>query len=141
MKKLYFTFIPAILFLITACSKDFLKSYDKRITGGTWELYDVNNFGLGGRYKSPFVNGRFTFESSGQVTYTNVDGDVYTGDWDIRKEWFNKDEFHSLHITVQNPQTGEILSEHFDRMEFTSTNHFKAFIYTTGRTYTYKFKR
>ena len=141
MNKLYFTFIPALLLLSASCSKDFLKSYDKRITGGTWELYDVNNFGLGSRYNSPFVNGRFTFESSGQVTYTNTDGDVYVGDWDIRKERQYDDEIRTLHITVQNFQTREVLSEFFDNIQFTGTNRFKAFIYSSGRTYTYKFKR
>lgn len=141
MKKIYFTLIPVILLLIAACSKDFLKSYDKRITGGTWELYDVNNFGLGSRYNSPFVNGRFTFESSGQVTYTNVDGDVFTGDWDIRKDRQHEDQVRTLHITVQNFQTREVLSEFFDDIQFTGTNRFKAFIYASGRTYTYKFKR
>jgi hypothetical protein len=140
MKKIYPVFFP-LIFILASCSKDFLKSYDKRITGGTWELYDVNNFGLGSRYSSPFVNGWFTFESSGEVTYTNPEGEVYTGDWEIRKDWLSNEEFRSLHITVQNPQTGKILSEHFDRMEFTGTNRFKAFIYSVGRTYTYKFKR
>ena len=55
MKKIYLIFIPVFLLLIAACSKDFLKSYDKRITGGTWELYDVNNFGIGSRYNPAFI--------------------------------------------------------------------------------------
>jgi hypothetical protein len=137
MKKIYLTFIPILIFLIAACSKDFLKSYDKRIADGTWELYDVNNFGIGSHYTPVFNSGRFTFESTGQVTYTTNLGEVYTGSWDIRHEWKGK----ALFITVTNFQTQKVLSEHFDNMEFTSTNRFRTHIYSGGRTYTFKFRR
>jgi hypothetical protein len=141
MKKIYFTFILITLLLVAACSKDFLKSYDKRITGGTWELYDVNNFGLGSRYTPAFTSGRFVFEQSGQVTYTNNDGEVYEGSWDIRHEYQQDEQVQSLFITVINFQTQDVLSEYFDDLQFTGTNRFKAFIYSGGRTYTCKFKR
>ena len=137
MKKIYLAFIPILIFLITACSKDFLKSYDKRITGGTWELYDVNNFGIGSRYTPVFNSGRFTFESTGEVTYTTNLGEEYIGCWDIRHGWRGKE----LSIAVTNFQTQKVLSEHFDLMEFTGTNRFKTHIYSGGRTYTFKFKR
>ena len=141
MKKIYITLIPITLFLVAACSKDFLKSYDKRITGGTWELYDVNNFGIGSRYTPRFTSGHFVFERSGQVTYTNDAGDVYEGSWDIRHDYQQDNQVQSLFITVINFQTQDVLSEYFDDIQFTGTNRFKAFIYSGGRTYTCKFKR
>ena len=141
MKKIYLAFIPLLVFLIAACSKDFLRSYDKRITGGTWELYDVNNFGIGSRYHPVFDSGRFTFESSGQVTYTTNLGEVFTGSWDIRKDWSGDDRTQSLFITVTNFQTQQVLSEYFDDIQFTGTNRFKGLINSGGRTYTFKFKR
>lgn len=141
MKKLYLSFLPIIILLISACSKDFLRSYDNRITGGTWELYDVNNFGIGSRYRPVFNSGRFTFESSGQVTYTTNSGEIYRGSWDIRKEWVQDDKVQSLFITVTNFQTQHVLSEYFDDIQFTGTNRFKGFVYSGGRTYTFKFKR
>jgi hypothetical protein len=141
MKNIYLAFIPITVLLIAACSKDFLRSYDKRITGGSWELYDVNNFGLGSRYSPVFNGGRFTFGSSGQATYTSSQGEVYEGNWDIRHEYQGDDRIRSLFITVINFQSREVLSEYFDNIQFTGTNRFKAFVYTGGRTYTFKFKR
>jgi hypothetical protein len=140
MKKIYTTFFP-ILLLLSGCSKDFLKSYDRRITGGTWELYDVNNIGLGGRYNYPFSGGKFTFESSGDVTYVNDQGEAYSGSWDIRQNWQGDNQQQTLVISVLNFQTQDIISEYFDDMQFTGTNKFKAFVNYGGRTYTFKFKR
>jgi hypothetical protein len=141
MKKLYLTLIPILLLFIAGCSKDFLKSYDKRITGGTWELYDVNSFGLGSRYSPAFTSGRFNFESSGQLTYTSDQGQEYEGSWDIRRDWQQDDQVQSLFITVINFQTQEVLSEYFDDLQFTGTDRFRAQIISGGRTYTFKFKR
>ena len=141
MKKLYFTIIPVAFLLLSGCSKDFLKSYDRRITGGTWELYDINNFGIGSRYNARFTNGKFTFESSGDVTYVNNQGETFTGSWDIRDYWQGDSRMQTLYISVINYQTQQMISEYFDDMQFTGTNRFKAFVNTGGRTYTFKFKR
>jgi hypothetical protein len=141
MKKLYFTFIPVALLIVAGCSKDFLKTYDRRITGGTWELYDVNNFGVGSRYNARYTGGKFTFESSGDVTYVNGQGEVFTGSWDIRNVWQDDNKRQTLYVSVLNFQTREMISEYFDDMQFTGTNRFKAFVYTGGRTYTFKFRR
>jgi hypothetical protein len=141
MKKIYLAFIPITLLLLAACSKSFLSSYDNRISDGTWELYDVNNSGIGSRYHPVFNSGRFTFESSGAATYTTNLGQEYTGRWDIRKDWQGNDRVQSLHVTVTNFQTQEVLSEYFDKIEFTGTNRFRAYIYSGSRTYTFKFKR
>jgi hypothetical protein len=139
MKKIYLAFLS--LLILAGCSKDFLKSYDRRITGGTWELYDVNNFGIGSRYDARFSNGKFTFEPWGDVTYINDQGEVYTGSWDIRQSWQGDNRLQTLYISVINYQTQQMISEYFDDMQFTGTNRFKAFVNTGGRTYTFKFKR
>ena len=140
MKKFYITLFPIIL-IIASCSKDFLKSYDRRITGGTWELYDINNFGIGSRYDARFTNGKFTFESSGDVIYVNNQGETFTGSWDIRDYWQGENRMQTLYISVINYQTQQMISEYFDDMQFTGTNRFKAFVNTGGRTYTFKFRR
>lgn len=142
MKKRYFLLIPITLLFLSGCSKDFLKSYERRIAGGTWELYDVNSFGIGGGDRPNFTSGRFTFESSGGVTYVNNQGEVYEGSWDIRRDWQQDDtQVKSLIITVVNFQTQDVISEYFDNMQFTGTNRFKAWTYNGGRTYTCKFRR
>lgn len=143
MKKIYLLFWPFVFFMLAACSKDIFKSYDKRITGGTWELYDVNNFGLGGRYSPAFVNGHFEFMESGRLQYTNPQGQVYEGSWDIRRDRISGDngDIRGLFITVINFQTQEVLSEYFDEIRFTGTNRFRAQINSGSRTYTFKFKR
>ena len=141
MKKIYFTFIPLTFFLLAGCSKDFLKRYEKRLPGGTWELYDVNNFGIGSGYSPGFTSGRFVFESNGDLTYTSNNGDVYFGSWDIRRNYQGDEQQQSLFITVVDSQTQHVISEYFNDMQFTGTNRFKAFIYSGSRTYTCKFKR
>ena len=141
MKKIYTTLIPLTLLLFAGCSKDFLKRYEKRLPGGTWELYDVNNFGIGGGYSPAFTSGRFEFGSDGQLTYTSNNGDVYYGSWDIRRDYQGDEQHQSLFITVVDYQTQNVISEYFDDMLFTGTDRFKAYIYSSSRTYTCKFKR
>ena len=141
MKKLYLSFIPLTFLLFAGCSKDFLKSYEKRLTGGTWELYDVNSFGFGSGYRPAFNSGRFVFESNRDLTYTNNNGEVYEGSWDIRHDYQNDQQYQSLFITVIDFQTQDVISEYFDDMQFTGSNRFKATIDGGSRTYTCKFKR
>jgi hypothetical protein len=144
MKKIYLLFLPIFFILISACSKDAFKSYDKRIVGGTWELYDVNTFGFGSRYNPAFVNGYFTFMESGRLQYQTPQGEVYQGSWDIRSDRRSGDdtEVHSLFVTVVNFQTQDVLSEYFDEMWFTGTDRLKTQVSNSGsRTYIFKFKR
>jgi hypothetical protein len=141
MKKIYFLLLPALFILAAGCSKDFLKSYDERVEGGTWELYDVNSFGIGGGYSLPFTNGRFRFFDNGDLEYTDNQGTVYEGSWNIRKEYINDQTLQQLIITAVNFQTQDVISETFDDMWFTGTNKFKAYVYAGSKTYTFKFKR
>jgi hypothetical protein len=141
MKKLYISLIPLSLFLFNGCSKDFLKSYEKRLTGGTWELFDVNSFGIGSGYRPAFTSGRFVFESDGDLTYTDNNGEVYVGSWEIRHDYQNDQQYQSLFITVIDFQTQDVISEYFDDMQFTGTDRFNAMINGNSRMYTCKFKR
>jgi len=61
VKNIYTLSILLSLVLFSACSKDVLKKYDKRIIG-TWRITDVNRVGLGGNTDNlPFTDGNFTF--------------------------------------------------------------------------------
>jgi hypothetical protein len=141
MKKLYFLLLPALFILAAGCSKDFLKPYDDRIEGGTWELYDVKSFGVGGGYSLPFTTGRFKFFGNGELEYTDGQGNLYEGSWNIRKENYSDETLRRLIITAVDFNSQHVLSETFDDMQFTSTDRFKAFVYAGARTYTFKFRR
>jgi hypothetical protein len=141
MKKIYLLLFPALCILAVACSKDFLKSYDKRIEGGIWELYDVNSFGIGSGYSLPFTSGRFRFFDNGEMEYEDNQGNLYRGSWNIRKEYRSDETVRQLHVTAVDFQTQRVISETFDNMVFTGTNRFKAFVYAGAKTFTFKFKR
>jgi hypothetical protein len=153
MKKLY----PLILVCVlsTACSKDFLKSYEDRIEG-TWRLVDVDRRGIGGSIDNlPFQDGEFVFSEGGGLKYTNNAGTVYQGSWDISREWrdngcytdnngnYNCDdrEVKTLSIVAVDFATQQIRSENFEEMEFTGTNRFNAYIYSGLHTYVFRFRR
>ncbi len=138
MKKVYiFTFL---LFLFTGCSKDFLKSYDRRIIG-TWVIDDIDRYGFSGLDNLPFKQGGiFTFGRDGEAIYT-FDGATYSGSWDIRTQSFGDETVRALQITVVDFNSQRVLSDYFNDMRFVSTNRFNAFIEYNTRTYVYRFKR
>ena len=155
MKKLYFLILlfPALLSL--GCSKDFLKRYEDRIEG-TWQLTDVDRIGWGGSTSGlNFRDGLFTFTDNGGLEYVSTSGQVYQGSWDMRRDWVrdrcytNEDGYNecddryvrSMQVTAVDFTNQEIRSEYFDEIIFTSTNRFKAYIYTGSRSYVFRFKR
>ena len=142
MRSFYFLKVSVfLLFLFLAgCSKDFLKRYDKRIIG-TWKITDIDGYGLGGSISLPFPEqGIFTFSDDGQLTYNNS-GRTYQGSWDIRKEQRDEEAIKSLHLTAVDFTSQEVRTEYFNEMRFTSTNRFKAFIYSGLKTYVYHFAK
>ena len=141
MKKVYITVIVSTCTLFAGCSKDFLKSYEHRIVG-TWTITDVNRVGLGGSTNNlPFKQGTFNFNDDGSLTYTNVSGDVYKGSWDIRKKWIEDKHIQSLQITAVDFTNQNVLTEYYDDLNFTGTNHFKANIIAGSHTYVTHFRR
>ena len=141
MKKVYITVIVSTCTLFAGCSKDFLKSYEHRIVG-TWTITDVNRVGLGGSTNNlPFKQGTFNFNDDGSLTYTNVSGDVYKGSWDIRKKWIEDKHIQSLQITAVDFTNQNVLTEYYDDLNFTGTNHFKANIISGSHTYVTHFRR
>ncbi|RYY55321.1 MAG: hypothetical protein EOO09_10845 [Chitinophagaceae bacterium] len=141
MKKLYPLFLLTLL--LSGCSKDFLKRYDKRIIG-TWELYDVDRRGLGGDLdRLGFTGGSFVFAEDGRLTWTNPEtGAVYTGVWDIdRIDNTEGSAIRIMNIHVTNFSTQETRSELFEEMQFTGTDRFKAFIYSGLHRYVFRFRR
>ena len=155
MKKFYFLILlfPALLSL--GCSKVFLKRYEDRIEG-TWQLTDVDRIGWGGSTSGlNFRDGLFTFSDNGGLEYVSTSGQVYQGSWDMRRDWVrdrcytNEDGYNecddryvrSMQVTAVDFTNQEIRSEYFDEIIFTSTNRFKAYIYTGSRSYVFRFKR
>jgi len=139
MKQIYALVFAAVLF--SACSKDFLKPYDDRITG-TWTITDVNRLGIGGSASEVrFREGIFTFNEDGTLLYVAPDGSVSNGSWDIQKRRINENTVRSLEITAVDFNTQTVRSEFYDDMNFRGTNHFVAKINTPFRTFVTHFKR
>ena len=157
MKKIYLLSVLIVAAsLCSRCSKDFLKRYEDRIEGGVWTLTDVDRIGWGGSNPDlAFRDGQFTFLENGQLEYTSNQGEIYKGNWDIRRVWVSgqcyTDEdgsyecddryVRSLKITAVNFSTQEIRSEFFDEIIFTGTNRFKAYLYSGSRSYVFRFRR
>jgi len=141
MKKIYITFIAFLILFFIGCSKDFLKSYEHRIVG-TWTITDVNRVGLGGNTENlPFKQGTFNFNEDGSLIYTNASGAVYKGSWDIRKKWTDDKHVQSLQITAVDFVSQNVLTEYYDDLNFTGTNHFKANIITGSHAHVTHFRR
>lgn len=150
MKKIYSTvLIPAVLIISSGCSKDVFKNYEDRIEG-TWRLDDVDRIGFGSS-SLPFTEGRFIFMDAGKLQYVDQSGIVYSGSWDMRRRRIpgncngNQDcddrNVRSLQVTAIDFQSQDVRTEYFDEIVFTGTNRFRAYIYLTGRTYVFKFRR
>ena len=142
MKKIYSTSLLISFLFFSGCSKDILKSYDERIIGD-WQITEVNRVGFGGNTDNlPFKDGTFTFKSDGSLTYTNSTGAVYKGSWEIVKKRYDEEDVRrSLQITAVDFTNQNFLSEYYDDMNFTGTNHFKANIIKNFHTYVTHFRR
>lgn len=143
MKKIYALSIIIFLGLLPGCSKDFLKSYDKRIIG-TWRISDVNRVGFGGGGdidNLPFHNGFVTFYENGTLDYTNAANTIFKGTWDIVKKRRDDQTFRSLQITAIDFANQVVLSQYYDDMIFVGTDHFKANIISNFHTYVTHFRR
>ncbi len=147
MKKIYSLIIFFSIVLICGCSKDFLKSYDRRIIG-TWRISDVNRVGLGGDIDNlPFTGGTFTFYENGSLDYVNSANIIFKGTWDLKKKRNydngngNDAQLHSLQITAVDFASQQVLGEYYDDINFVGTNHFKAIIISNFHTYVTHFRR
>lgn len=140
MRTFYTYAFFAVLLFSSGCSKDLLKSYDKRILG-TWKIIDIDRYGFNGADNLPFdEDDLFTFNENGGLTYEQS-GETYKGSWDIQRENRDDDAKKSLHITAINFTDQQVRSEYFNEMAFTNTNRFTAFINYNTRTYVYRFLR
>lgn len=155
MKQLYLLLLFTTTLFLSSCSKDFLKSYEKRIDG-EWRLTDIDNRGLGSTRPMPIQTGdRFLFEEDGSLVFTRNTGEVYDGAWDISRRFIPggcyTDEFgyyvcdnrrvKTLTLSGVDFDNQDYFSLHFDEIVFTGTNRFKAFIYEGGKTYVFRFRR
>ena len=141
MKKIYTVSILFFILLFSACSKDFLKRYENRIVG-TWRITDVNRIGFGGSTSHlPFTTGTFTFFDNGSLDYVKSANVTFKGSWEIVKKIRENETVHSLQITAVDFTNQQVLSEYYDDINFTGTNHFKANINSDFHTYVTHFRR
>jgi hypothetical protein len=142
MKKIYPLVIVLALGLFAGCSKDFLKSYDKRIIG-TWRISGVNRVGIGGGdfENLPFRDGFVTFHENGTLEYTTPANIQFKGTWDIVKKRRDDQTYRSLQITAIDFNSQVVLSQYYDDMNFTSTDHFKASIINNFSSFVTHFRR
>jgi len=141
MKKVYILcFVCLFSHLLTACSKEVFKSYDRRVIG-TWKLHDIDKFGFGRSNNIPFgEDGIFTFGDNGQLTYLSG-RNVYKGSWDIIKNFRDDNNVNTLHITLIDFVNQQVITEYFSRILFTGTNRFNTSINESLRTYVFRFVR
>lgn len=141
MKHVYtFAILSALVFL-SGCSKDALKKYDDRIIG-TWRISAVNRAGIGSNPDDVlFQKGSFQFQEGGALTYTDPSGQVFRGNWDIRKKLREDQQQRTLRISVSGPGAGEVLSESYDDVIFVGTDHFRANLVIGFQTYVTHFRR
>ena len=140
MKKIYFSFIIPV-FLLSACSKDFLKPYDDRIVG-KWRISDVDRVGIGGSTDQlSFREGEFVFNEDGSLVYVNVSGDTLNGHWDIQKRTIHEETIRTLQLTAIDFNSQVMKAEFYDDMQFRSTDHFVGKVQQTLRTYVTHFRR
>jgi hypothetical protein len=141
MKKNYVSGFLLAIALLAGCSKDVLKSYEKRIIG-TWQITNVRNYGIGGNtdYLS-FASGSFTFHENGTLEYTNSAKALFKGSWDLKKKRMDKNTVHRLQITAVDFNNQQVLSEYYDDINFAGTNHFRANITYNFHTYVTNFRR
>lgn len=140
MRNFYICASFFLVLVFSGCSKDVLKSYDRRIVG-TWEIVDIDRYGFSGSDNLPFSDGAtLSFTNDGQVTYV-FSGTQYNGSWDIIRTQQNDQQVRSLQVTVVDFSGQRVLSEYFNEIQFTGTNRFTASIYYGSRTYVYRFRR
>ena len=141
MKKIYLLSFLFCAFIFYSCSKDILKSYDKRIVG-TWRISDVNRVGIGGNTSDlPFTSGTFTFYTNGSLDYRNSANISFKGSWDIVKKTRDKETVQSLQVTAVDFTNQQVHTQYYDDMTFVSTNHFKTTINSTLHNYMTHFRR
>jgi hypothetical protein len=143
MKKIYALGILFSLSLLSGCSKDFLKSYDKRVVG-TWRISAVNRVGIGGGGdidNLPFHNGFITFYENGTLEYTNAANVLFKGSWDIVKKRREDQTYRSLQITAIDFTNQVVLSQYYDDMNFVGSDHFKTSIIYGFHTFVTHFRR
>jgi hypothetical protein len=141
MKRIFTLSLGLSYFLLSGCSKDFLKRYEKRIIG-TWEITDVDRIGIGGSTSNlPFREGTITFQENGTLTYINGANGSFSGTWEIKKKQWDDETVQSLQLTAIDFTNQQMVSEYYDDINFTSTDRIKARTLSTTHTYITTFRR
>lgn len=135
------TLIIVFATLFLSCSKDILKSYERRIIG-QWHIRDVKRIGIGGTTDYlPFRDGTFVFNQDGSLTYRNASNQQFEGSWEITRRTINDQVTQSLQVTAIDFANEKVLSEYYDDINFRSTDHFVGNTIENFRTYVTHFRR
>ena len=142
MKNTFTLTLLVSAFLVSGCSKDIFKRYEKRILG-TWRIVDINRVGIGGSSNElPFQPGTITFNEDRSLTYIAPSGQLFEGNWDIDKD-FNNDENSNrmLQLTAVDFNGQRVLTEFYEEMNFRSSDHFVGKINSGLQAYVTHFRR
>jgi hypothetical protein len=141
MKRIFTLLLIFPTFFFLGCSKDFLKSYNRRILG-QWHIRDVKRIGIGGDINElPFRSGTLYFNENGTLSYTDRQNRQYSGSWEIIKRYRDDNVTQSLQITAIDFNNQVVLSEYYDDLNFRSTDHFVANNVRNFHTYVTHFRR
>jgi hypothetical protein len=123
MKKIYLALFSFLL-LLASCKKDKPDDFANLLARNRWELYDAQYR----TYINPlFISGYFNFSAGSQLTYTNVNGEVYKGTW---SHYFHDDtQKRSMILKIIDPVSGQENVEYYHHVEFYDDRHFKAYVY------------
>ena len=139
--KNFYVFLA--LFVLAACSKDILKRYEKRIVG-SWSITDVKRTGLGGSTTDlPFKErAQIDFFEDNTLVYRSPSGEVYEGNWDIRKDYTDEDDFNrGLQLTAVDFGNQKVITEYYNDMNFRGSDHFIAYVNSGAQSYSTHFRR
>ncbi len=145
-------FLLGAVLLLSSCSKDALKSYENRLEGGRWRLEKVTEIGF--PRSIDILSGSYRFYDDGRMTYDDHSGSFFEGEWNLHKYWYSScfwaesggticddQYFRELSIFAVDRYSSEQIRIHFDNIQFTGTNTFKAYIYERTGTYVFRFRR
>jgi hypothetical protein len=139
--KKILTLMIVFTILFFSCSKDILKSYERRIIG-QWHVRDVKRIGIGGSTDYlPFRDGTFVFNQDGTLSYRNAANQQFQGTWEITRRTINDQVTQSLQVTAIDFANERVLSEYYDDINFRSTDHFVGNTIENFRTYVTHFRR
>ena len=142
MKNTFTLAVLFFVFVISSCSKDIFKRFEKRILG-TWHIVDINRVGIGGNSSElPFQHGTIIFNEDRSLTYTTASGELFRGHWDIDKDYdHDENATRTLQLTAVDFNNQRVLTEFYEEMNFRGSDHFVTKVNSGLQAYVTHFRR